>query len=252
MGAMRVENDMMQAAVPLGRGAATVLTLVAAALFTGAGPAAAAPAVPTQLNATDMALLNGVRLAGLWEMPAGQMAAERGNRDRVRQIGQMIADQHVELDELVVNAANKLGATLPATPNADQQGWLKEMQNATGGRFDQIFVDRLRAAHGKIFPTIGAVRAGTRNPVIRQLADRANIFVMNHMVLLESTGLVRYANLPPAAVPAAQDVSALALAQANAGGAPPVSPTVVWAVLLGTLTMAAFATVRVIGRGSRR
>jgi hypothetical protein len=47
-------------------------------------------------------------------------------------------------------------------------------------------------------------------------------------------------------------VSALALAQANAGGAPPVSPTVVWAVLLGTLTMAAFATVRVIGRGSRR
>ena len=133
----------------------------------GGSAAAAAPPSPTALNATDVALLNGVRLAGLWEIPAGEMAAERGSREVVRKIGRMIADQHVQLDQLAVDAANKLGAVLPATPNADQQGWLNEMQNATGARFDQTFVDRLRAAHGKIFPVIGAVRAGTRNAVIR-------------------------------------------------------------------------------------
>jgi predicted outer membrane protein len=214
--------------------------------------AAAAPVTPTQLNAADVALLNGVRLAGLWEMPAGQMAAERGSQDRVRQIGRIIADQHVELDQLVVDAANRLGATLPVTPNADQQGWLNEMQQASGARFDQIFVDRLRAAHGKIFPVIGAIRAGTRNPIIRKLAEDANRFVMGHLQMLESTGLVRYDKLAPAALPAAQDTSMLALAQANSVTAPVVDPAVVWSVLIGTLVMAGAVTLRVFGRGGRR
>jgi hypothetical protein len=47
----------------------------------------------------------------------------------------------------------------------------------------------------------------TGDPVVRQLADQANIFVMNHMKLLESTGLVQYQKLAPAALPAAQDTS---------------------------------------------
>src|SRR5690349_18396535 len=78
-------------------------------------PASAAPS-PTQLNAADMTLLNGVRQAGLWEIPAGQMAAQKGKSEKVRQVGQMIADQHVQLDQLVVDAANKLGTTIPSTP----------------------------------------------------------------------------------------------------------------------------------------
>ena len=210
-------------------------------------PAYGAEPAPVSLNAADTALLNGVRLAGLWEIPAGQMAVERGDRTRVREIGQMIADQHVKLDQLAVDAANRLGAAIPATPTAEQQGWLAEMQKSTGPRFDQIFVDRLRAAHGKIFPVIGAVRAGTRNPVIRKLADQANIFVMNHMKMLESTGLVRYDRLAPAALPAAQDTSMYALARANSGGAP-ASSGLLWAVLAGTLALAALTSVHLLRR----
>jgi predicted outer membrane protein len=206
----------------------------------------AAPGVPTQLNAADQALLNGVRQAGLWEMPAGQMAAQKGSTEKMRAVGQYIADQHVQLDQLVVDAANELGATIPATPTAEQSGWLSELQNAEGARFDQTFVTRLRAAHGKIFPVIGAVRAATRNPVVRKLADQANTFVSNHMKMLESTGLVQYEKLPPAAMPPAQDLSAIGMATANAGINPPVSPIVLWTMLIGMLAIAAFASLRIM------
>jgi predicted outer membrane protein len=239
------------AARSIGRRTMLLVALVSAALVPAPAVAVAAPA-PTQLNASDMTLMNGVRLAGLWEIPAGQMAAERGSLKRVRQIGKMIADQHVELDQLVADAANELGTTIPSTPTAEQQGWLAEMQKAQGARFDQIFVDRLRAAHGKIFPVIGAVRAATRNPVVRKLADQATIFVMNHMQMLESTGIVRYERLAPAALPAAQDTSALALAQANAGVAPPVNPELLWIVLIVTLGLAVATTVRMVGRRASR
>ncbi|MEJ3749194.1 DUF4142 domain-containing protein [Actinomycetes bacterium KLBMP 9797] len=206
--------------------------------------AVAAPA-PTQLSATDLALLNGVRLAGLWEMPAGQMAAERGNRQRVREVGAEIAKQHADLDQLVVDAANKLGVQLPTEPNEQQQGWLNEMRDASSGReLDQIFVDRLRAAHGKIFPVIGAVRSGTRNEVVRQLAQDANGFVMTHMTLLESTGIVRYQELPAAVMPADQppidSLRETALASA-AGG---FSPTLLWGVVLVALLLGLLGTYR--------
>ncbi|GGL09339.1 DUF4142 domain-containing protein [Mangrovihabitans endophyticus] len=208
----------------------------------------AAPSVPASLNAADMTLLNGVRQAGLWEIPSGQMAAERGSRAKVREVGQKIANEHIQLDQLVVDAANKLGASIPSTPTAQQQGWVAEMQKANGARFDQIFVDRLRAAHGKIFPVIGAVRAGTRNPIIRELANQANNFVLNHMKYLESTGLVRYDKLAPAALPAQQDTSALAIAKANASSIPGTNSTVLWVVLIATLALAGVATQRLLRR----
>ena len=229
-----------------------ILLLVALAAGIGVlpGAALAAPNPGVQLNAADMTLLNGVRLAGLWEMPAGQMAAEKGQSKRVREIGAEIARQHGVLDQLVVEAANKLGATLPTTPTTQQQGWLTEMQNATGAQFDQIFVTRLRVAHGNIFPVIGAVRASTRDPIVRKLADQTNTFVTNHMLMLESTGLVRWQQLPPPAMPPAQSDSLIAAAGANVGsnGGVQVSTTVVWAVFLLALGTGGYATWRLLRR----
>ncbi|MFG3705354.1 DUF4142 domain-containing protein [Micromonospora sp. NPDC047670] len=226
---------------------AVLLVAIAAGLGVLPGLAAAAP-VGQQLNAADAALLNGVRLAGLWEMPAGQMAAEKGQSAKVREIGAGIATEHEELDRLTVEAANRLGATIPTDPTAEQRGWLTEMQNASGARFDQIFVTRLRVAHGKIFPVIGAVRASTRDPVIRKLAEDANRFVLHHMQMLESTGLVRWPELPPAALPAPGNDGLLAAAAANSGPPIGVSSTVVWLVFLAALVTGGIATYRILRR----
>ena len=227
-----------------------LLAALAAGIGVLPGAALAAPNPGVQLNAADMTLLNGVRLAGLWEMPAGQMAAEKGQSKRVREIGAEIARQHGVLDQLVVEAANKLGATLPTTPTTQQQGWLTEMQNATGAQFDQIFVTRLRVAHGNIFPVIGAVRASTRDPIVRKLADQTNTFVTNHMLMLESTGLGRWQQLPPPAMPPAQSDSLIAAAGANvgSGGGARVSTTLVWAVFLLALSTGGYATWRLLRR----
>lgn len=224
------------------RRAGVALATVLAAVAVVQAPVRAAPG-PTQFNATDTILLNGVRQAGLWEMPAGEMAARKGTTEKIRKVGQMIADQHAQLDELVVKAANEIGAVIPSAPTAEQQGFLTQMDNADGWQFDQAFVTLLRKAHGKIFPVVGAVRASTRNPAVRDLADQTTIFVMNHMKMLESTGLVRYQELPPAAL-AAQDTSTLAIAQANAPLASPISQLQMWILLIGMLVIGGMASIR--------
>ncbi|GLI02806.1 DUF4142 domain-containing protein [Phytohabitans aurantiacus] len=234
-------------AAPATRRAAAVLTGLAIGVL--AMPVAAQAAPNTVLTAADKNLLSAVRLAGLWEMPAGNMAVEKGGRVRVREVGAEIAKQHAELDRLAVAAANKLNFQLPNEPNADQQKWLAEMEEAKAGTdFDQVFVDRLRAAHGKIFPVIAGVRSGTRNDVVRQLAQDTNRFVLNHLTLLESTGLVKYSDLPlppdPKASPSQGSgflSNAIATGSANGTG---VSPTVIWVVLLVALVAGGVTTFK--------
>src|SRR4051812_7880826 len=86
------------------------------------GPGGKAPLTPA-----DRDFVVRVRLAGLWEMPAGMMAASKGVNPRVRQIGTMIATQHVALDALDRTAAAQLGVSLPNRPTTEQQAWLDEM-----------------------------------------------------------------------------------------------------------------------------
>ncbi len=195
-----------------------------------------------------------VRLAGLWEIPAGEMAQKKSANARIRAIGKDIAAQHVVLDKMVRDAATKLKIALPDKPNADQQTWLAEMRDAEGAEFDKIYIDRLRAAHGKIFPAIATIRASTRNDTVRKLAQRANQFVMTHLTLLESSGIVDFAALPAAPAPnAAPSRTAPALSAAGVTGpTSTVNLPVVGGVVLAGLGVAFFATRRMMQDPRRR
>lgn len=203
-----------------------------------------------EVSAADRDFATKVRLAGLWEMPAGQMAQEKSKDPRVQAIGKEIAAQHTILDQMVRAAAKKLDIDLPSKPNADQQGWLGEMRAAAPGKeFDQIFVDRLRAAHGKIFPAIATIRASTRNDTIRKLAQRTNQFVATHLTLLESSNLVDFDGLPTAPPPTtapAKDTAAVLSANQTATTNQPSSPLTTPVVAI--VVVAAFGVAFLITR----
>jgi len=193
-----------------------------------------------------------VRLAGLWEIPASNMAQEKSDDPRIVAVGKSISAQHVLLDKLDRDVAKRLNIELPNQPNGDQQFWLSEMRNANAATFDQIYIDRLRAAHGKIFPAIATIRASTRNDSVRQLAQQANQFVMTHMTLLESSGIVDYGALPTAAAPTTPgsgpvpvDGQMVAAAHSSTSGIPGVNTTVVLLVLAVALVAGVITTMRI-------
>ncbi|GAA4141235.1 DUF4142 domain-containing protein [Actinomadura keratinilytica] len=188
--------------------AAVAVVAVGAALFVvlsppGGAAAGGAPALTGgttdtrwgPLSPRDRDLLVKVRLAGLWEGPAGQMAQQRAGSARVKEVGQMIAEQHAQLDADTRTTAQRLGVLLPSQPSSDQQGWLREMSRVTGADFDRTFVLRLRTAHGKVFPVIAQVRSESRNTEMRAFAERALRYVNTHLTLLESTGLATQESL---------------------------------------------------------
>ncbi|MET7329339.1 DUF4142 domain-containing protein [Nonomuraea sp. NPDC005650] len=163
------------------------------------------------VTAADRDLLIKVRQAGLWEMPAGDYAQTRAESQRVKEVGRLIMEDHQRLDLLTRQTAKKLGVALPAEPNADQQSWMAQLAAERGPAFDRDFANLLRAAHGKVFTVVAGVRAGTRNAEIRKFAQEGINFVMRHMALLESTGLVDHTQLPEPPTPSPAPPVAMAV-----------------------------------------
>ncbi|MFD9593636.1 DUF4142 domain-containing protein [Kitasatospora sp. NPDC059973] len=153
------------------------------------------------LTPLDRDFVKRVRLAGLWEIPAGRMALAKGGSTEVRTAGQHLVDGHTELDRATLDTARTLGLEVPDQPSAQQQAWLKQLNDAQGADFDRQFANILRGAHGQVFAVVAQVRASTQNSTVRDLATMANSTVLDHMTVLEDTRLVKFGDLtgPPAA-----------------------------------------------------
>ncbi|MER0477917.1 DUF4142 domain-containing protein [Streptomyces sp. Edi2] len=160
-----------------------------------AGPADSQPGNTGEVTALDKTFLTKVRQAGLWEMPAGRLAQTHASSEAIKRAGMHLLEGHSKLDQLAREDSDALNVPIPDQATPEQQGWLNQLKNAKGRAFDQLFVDLLRASHGKIFITIGEVRAATKNTLIRRLATQTNNTVQDHMDVLEDTGLVKDSTL---------------------------------------------------------
>ncbi|MGP3998861.1 DUF4142 domain-containing protein [Streptomyces sp. 8N706] len=157
----------------------------------GAGTASGtAGSGPQPVTKVDETFLVKVRQAGLWEIPAGRLAQTHADSEAVKRAGLHLLDGHSKLDQLVREDAKILGVDLPEEASAEQQGWVDQLEGAQGVEFDRLFANLLRASHGKIFATIAEVRAATQNDLVRRHARQANQTVLDHMEVLEDTGLV--------------------------------------------------------------
>ncbi|MCK8435046.1 DUF4142 domain-containing protein [Streptomyces sp. D2-8] len=144
------------------------------------------------LSALDQDFLTKVRLAGLWELPAGRQAQAKGTTPAVRTAGRHLVEGHRFLDERVRDVATRLNLALPDEPSEQQKQWLDRLDRAQGAEYDRAFANILRRAHGTVFPVVAQVRASTRNSLVRELADDANSTVLDHIKVLEATGYVDF------------------------------------------------------------
>ncbi|MGW6442166.1 DUF4142 domain-containing protein [Lentzea sp. NPDC055074] len=169
-------------------------------------------------------LLQKVALAGLWEGPAGRMGLEKSSNPKVQEAGRHLIDGHADLDRRTVELARTFGVQLPTRPSEAQQGWLDEMQAAPARspEFDRVFANRLRAAHGVVYRFLATVRTGTRNTAIRDYAKVCMDTVLDHMTVLEATGMVDFTDTE--AIPLALVAQPSSIAPTTPAALPPPNP----------------------------
>ncbi|MFH0172611.1 DUF4142 domain-containing protein [Streptomyces cacaoi] len=140
----------------------------------------------------DRAFVVAVRAAGLWEHPVGLIGLQKGQSKGVITASQHLIDGHAALDETCRKIAPLLNVTLPNIASPQQEGFVNTLKADQGKQFDVDFANILRMTHGSIFNTVAKIRSTTKNTLVRALADQANDTVLDHITVMEQTGLVDF------------------------------------------------------------
>lgn len=144
------------------------------------------------LTEDDRDFVVKVRAAGLWEYPVGEMAVKKGTTKEVVTAGEHLIDGHAQLDASCRRIAPMLNITLPNAASPQQQGFVTQLASDNGKQFDSDLANILRMTHGSIFNTVAKIRSTTKNSLVRELANQANATVLDHITVLEETGLVNF------------------------------------------------------------
>jgi predicted outer membrane protein len=142
------------------------------------------------LTEADRDFVVRVRAAGLWEYPMAQLIKERSTAPEMQEVAKHLLVGHGRLDAGCRKISTDLGITLPNEASPQQQQFVATAEGSTGKEFESTAVTIMRVAHGGIFPTIAKIRATTRNSLVRELADTTNDTVLDHITVLEKTGLI--------------------------------------------------------------
>lgn len=144
------------------------------------------------LSEQDRDFVVKVRAAGLWEYPVGQLGLRKGGSEAVITASRHLVDGHAALDTTCRTIAPLLNITLPDEASPQQRGFVRQLAGESGRRFDTDFANILRMTHGSIFNTVAKIRSTTKNSLVRALADQANDTVLDHISMMEKTGLVDF------------------------------------------------------------
>ncbi len=85
-----------------------------------------------------------VSIAGamdLFEIRSGRLALEKARRTELRELGQVLIDDHTRSTEQLLSAARALGMDAPE-PAMMPMHWemLRQLERASGSRFDRLFL----------------------------------------------------------------------------------------------------------------
>ncbi len=99
--------------------------------------------------ATDEGFVTNAAIGGMYEVQAGQIAAQRSANPKIKALGaKMVADHGKAGDELKPIAA---AANLPVPSALDQrhQGLIDNLRGATDQDFDRVYLQQQEAAHNE-------------------------------------------------------------------------------------------------------
>ncbi|WP_144120646.1 DUF4142 domain-containing protein [Catellatospora sichuanensis] len=154
------------------------LLVVLAAVVLAVGAAAPAAAVPSP---QDASFLIGIHQANLYEIASGKLAAQKGASDEVRRLGQLITNDHTQLDAAVVAVADQVKVALPNQPAQEQQDLLKELAaTPAGATFDQMWITREIETQGESLQAARTELNYGFDPRVKELARQADDVLIAH------------------------------------------------------------------------
>ena len=152
--------------------------IATAALFcASASSASAADAV----SAADKSFVAMVSQGGMFEVALGQVAAEQGSTQDIKDQGSTEAHDHDLVGSKLKTIATDAQMDFPSGLNAEFQKKLDGLKSLSGPAFDKAYLAAMVDIHGKDGAAFAKEATGGTNPQLRAFAAETHRIVERHI-----------------------------------------------------------------------
>jgi putative membrane protein len=174
-----VEQDRTRFPKLIASSAAATLgmALLAAGLLIAVPRANAATTVST----ADKDFILAAAQGGITEVKLGELAAQNGKREDVKEFGQMMVKDHTAINGDLKALAAQKGVALPDSLDAKHQKMVDKLAAQTGSEFDDAYIAGMIKDHKMDAKEFKAESAETKDADIKSFVDKSIPVVDEHL-----------------------------------------------------------------------
>jgi putative membrane protein len=122
---------------------------------------------------------------GMAEVQLGQLAAQKGSGDDVKQFGQKMADDHTKLGQQMKPIAQQLGVKEPKDLSKKDKQLLAKLQGLSGEQFDNAYISAMVKDHKKDDSDFKSEASNTQNAQLKTVAQQGDQVIEQHLQMIE-------------------------------------------------------------------
>lgn len=142
------------------------------------------------LTAADRAFIMEAAEGGIAEVRLAQIAQQKASNSAVREFARMMIEQHTQANRELMAIADRKGMAPPSNlesmVEASHRPVIQALESASGPAFDRQYVQQQMAAHGVQHALFEFQADQSRDPDLRQFAQRYAPVIRQHMERLRS------------------------------------------------------------------
>lgn len=139
----------------------------------------------TSPSASDKRFVEAALEGGNAEVQLGQLAAQKGNTEDVKQFGQKMVDDHTKLGDQMKEVAEKEGITAPTGIPGKDKALESKLRNLTGDAFDNAYIKAMVKDHQHDLSEFQKEANSGNDTSIKDAANQAAQVISQHLDLVE-------------------------------------------------------------------
>ncbi len=157
--------------------------------------AAAAVLVPTMVayadgtvSTADRNFVAMVSQGGMFEVKAGQLAADQGSTQDIKDQGFTEAHDHKLVGDKLTSIAASNSLEIAVSLNSEFQKKLDDLKALSGSAFDAAYLTDMKDIHAKDGAAFAKEASSGTNPALRDFATETHRIVVRHIGELKASG----------------------------------------------------------------
>ena len=165
------------------------MALIPAAMFAQTQPlmaqdqaaASAGAKGSSHFSMMDKKFLTEAAQGGMAEVKLGQLAADKGATDAVKDFGKKMVTDHTALNNAMMPFVEKAGITPPSGLSAKDQALYDRLNGLSGAAFDSAYASAMVKDHTKDKADFDKEAASTKNAELRDAVKQGDQTITEHL-----------------------------------------------------------------------